>query len=92
MKRCEVCDNFRPGAEVDTSRGFIEMVFGSRAVLLCRGHARIAANAGVTTFEELREYYGSGRRSHVPRRARTGSAGVAGAPRSPGRRATDRTL
>ena len=66
----------------------VEMPFDVRPVHLCVGHARIAENSGVASFEELRELYGSGRRSFVPRRS-PGSRIGNGTPRSPGRRATD---
>ena len=81
---CEVCLNFRPGTP-----GAAEakpLVFGKRTVHLCRAHARIAANAKVRTFDALRQLYGSGRRSFVPRRTeRDATFG----PRHPGRRASD---
>lgn len=40
-----------------------------------RGHARIAQNSNVTSFEQLRALYGAGRRSHVPRRGWGGARG-----------------
>ena len=86
---CEVCMSFRPEAERDPARQFVEVVFDTRAVLLCRGHARIAERSGVTSFEQLREYYGSGRRSFVPRRGRDGTQGPDERRTTPGRRATD---
>ena len=75
--------------------------YGSRLVLLCRAHAGIAKNSGVSSFEELRELYTEphGLRSYVPRRARIAKAPTQGKgkgksesksrPRSSGRRATD---
>jgi hypothetical protein len=88
-QRCEVCKNFRPSGDLIEGRKLEEVIYGSRRVLLCRAHAGIAKSSGVTTLEELRELYreSSGRRSYVPRRAR--SAGQV-APRSEGRRAEDR--
>jgi hypothetical protein len=88
-QRCEVCENFRPGVELDPAMHFVEWSFGSRIIGLCRAHARIAVNAGVTSFEGLRELYGRGRRSFVPRR-NPAPPGVLGERRlSPGRRAED---
>jgi hypothetical protein len=86
---CEVCMSFRKEADRDPSREFVEVAFDTRAVLLCRGHARIAANSGVTSFEQLREYYGSGRRSFVPRRGPDGAANADERRRGEGRRASD---
>lgn len=63
---CEVCACL-PRA-ISRARTMVEIQLDERAVVLCRGHARIAANSGVTDFEGLRALYGSGRRSHVPRR------------------------
>jgi hypothetical protein len=81
--------SFRPEADRDPARVFVEVVFDTRVVLLCRGHARIAARSGVTSFEQLREYYGSGRRSFVPRRGRSGTPDPDERRTAPGRRATD---
>jgi len=67
-ERCEVCENFRPDVEFEGDRKTVVVPFDVRSVRLCVGHARIAANSGVTSFDELRELYGSGRRSFVPRR------------------------
>lgn len=86
---CEVCESFRPEADRDKGREFVEVVFDTRVVLLCRGHARIAAKSGVTSFEQLREYYGSGRRSFVPRRGREGTPDPDERRMGLGRRATD---
>lgn len=88
QQRCEVCENFRPAGDLKPGRKLEEVVYGSRRVLLCRAHAGIAQNSGVTTFEELRELYteSSGARSYVPRRARGQSSAE---PRSAGRRASD---
>jgi hypothetical protein len=84
-----VCENFRPDAEVDPSRPLVTVIFDTRSVLLCRGHARIAERSGVKSFEELREFYGKGRRSFVPRRAREPSAAGDDRRGSPGRRSSD---
>ncbi len=89
LEPCEVCRNFRPEAEVDASRPVVEVFFGSRPVLLCRGHAKIAERAGVTSLEGLREYYGTGRRSFVPRRGRGSTPQADERRESPGRRETD---
>lgn len=72
-----------------TSRKLVEVTLDGRSVTLCRGHALIAENSGVRTFVGLRELYGSGRRSFVPRRS-----AAEGTPRSEqrlgrGRRAAD---
>ncbi len=88
---CEVCENFRPGAEFGDGYRVVEVPFDVRWVHLCIGHARIAENSGVTSFEQLRELYGSGRRSFIPRRGR-GTSSVNEKRRSPGRRASDACL
>jgi hypothetical protein len=88
--RCEVCQSFRPRGDFEPARELLEVSFGERRVLLCRGHAGIARNSQVTTFEELRTLYAEseGKRSYISRRAR--SAGKSdGRPRDPGRRAGD---
>jgi hypothetical protein len=64
---CEVCENFMPEV-ARTSRKLVEIPFDTRTVTLCRGHALIAENSGARSLEALRELYGSGRRSYVPRR------------------------
>jgi hypothetical protein len=91
QQRCEVCENFRPEGDLKPGRKLEEVTYGTRRVLLCRAHAGIAHNSGVTTFEELRELYTEqhGGRSYVPRRARTGATTGANAKRSPGRRFAD---
>ena len=94
QQRCEVCQNFRPDGDLKPNRVLEEVTYGTRRVLLCRAHAGIAANSGVTTFEELRELYTEqhGSRSYVPRRTRAATTKAAtkpSAPRSPGRRASD---
>lgn len=73
QQRCEVCENFRPEGDLVAGRNLEPVTFDSRTVLLCRAHAGIAANSGVTTFAELRELYTEqrGSRSYVPRRARS---------------------
>lgn len=88
-RKCEVCENFRPDEAFDPEKKLVEVPFGSRLVVLCRGHARIAENSGVTSFEQLRAFYGSGRRSFVPRRRRDESSQPGERRRRGGRRATD---
>ena len=88
-QRCEVCEGFRPEASL-RPRKLVEVPFDVRNVVLCAGHARIAENSGVTSFEALRELYGSGRRSYVPRRAPSSEAPANDQRRSVGRRASDR--
>jgi hypothetical protein len=90
--RCEVCENFRPDVEYGGDRNTVLVPFDVRAVRLCMGHARIAARSGVNTFDELREFYGSGRRSFVPRRGRGVPTVIDEQRRSRGRRTTDRRL
>lgn len=68
--RCEVCENFHPGAEFGGHYRVVEVMFDARPVHLCVGHHKIAQNSGVKSFEELRELFGTGRRSFVPRRGR----------------------
>ncbi len=84
---CEVCANL--SRDISRSRPVVEMQLDKRTVTLCQGHARIAANSGVTDFDGLRALYGAGRRSHVPRRdpraAERGEERVGS-----GRRASDR--
>jgi hypothetical protein len=87
-QRCEVCASFRPELP-SAGQKLVEMVFEARPVLLCKGHARIAENSGVTTFEALRGLYGSGRRSYVPRRDPHSVAPPGEKRRGPGRRASD---
>jgi hypothetical protein len=89
QQRCEVCQNFRPEAPVDPKVKVDQVVFDTRCVLLCRAHARIAERSGVRSFEALRELYGKGRRSYVPRRAPESLAQLGERRRSAGRRATD---
>lgn len=84
---CEVCENFRNRSELSGLK-IVEVAFDQRPVLLCTGHAKIAENSGVTSFEGLRELYGSGRRSYVPRR-RPASMQPNGEGRKSGRRASD---
>lgn len=92
QQRCEVCENFRPDGDLKPGRKLEEVSFGTRKVLLCRAHAGIAQNSGVTTLEGLRELYTEqhGNRSYVPRRARSAAAPAKKkASRSPGRRIGD---
>jgi hypothetical protein len=91
QQRCEVCENFRPDGDLKPGRKLEEVKYGTRTVLLCRAHAGIAQNSGVTTFAELRELYQEqhGSRSYVPRRARSVSPRAKKPPRSPGRRIGD---
>lgn len=84
---CEVCENFRKDADLNDLR-VVEVAFPERSVLLCTGHAKIATNSGAQTLEALRELYGSGRRSYVPRR-RPAALQPDGIRRNAGRRATD---
>ncbi|HEX4337745.1 MAG TPA: hypothetical protein VH062_17655 [Polyangiaceae bacterium] len=88
-QRCEVCENFRPDLEFAGDRNTVLVPFDVRAVRLCMGHARIAAKSSITTFEELRDFYGSGRRSFVPRRGAGFETAMDEQRGSPGRRATD---
>jgi len=87
---CEVCESFRPQGDLKAARELLQVSFGERTVLLCRGHAGIAQNSQVSSLDELRALYAesSGQRSYVARRARIAMAAT-GKPRSPGRRATD---
>jgi hypothetical protein len=66
-QHCEVCRIFKPEL-TPVAPELVELSLDVRAVLLCRGHARIAKNSGVRTFKALRELYGDGRRSYVSRR------------------------
>jgi hypothetical protein len=88
---CEVCENFRPGHDLDPSHKFVYVTFESRRVLLCTGHARIAEKSGVTSLEQLRAFYGQGRRSFLGRRARDATSRSTERRRSPGRSASDRS-
>lgn len=81
----EVCASFRPEG-ISLGQKVVEVPFDTRTVVLCPGHARIAANSAVTSFQGLRELFGSGRRSFVPRRAPSEQAL---GDRSAGRRAGD---
>lgn len=88
--RCEVCQSFRPQAALGPARELLEVTFAERRVLLCRGHAGIARNSQVSSFEELRALYAEseGKRSYISRRA-LGRVSSAGAERSAGRRTGD---
>jgi hypothetical protein len=88
-RQCEVCRNFKP-ERVTENQTLVEVEFDARSVTLCRGHARIAANAHVRTFAKLRELFGSGRRSYIERRGpESATAGRKQRRKSPGRRAGD---
>lgn len=91
--RCEVCENFRPGGDLEPDRKLVEVAFERRAVLLCLAHAKIAERSGVTTFEALADFYresdSRGARSFVPRRARSAVSARPNERRGSGRRATD---
>jgi len=89
--RCEVCESFRPQGDLGPARALLEVSFGDRRVLLCRGHAGIAQNSQVASIEELRALYAEseGKRSFISRRARDGADN--GKPRSAGRRTSDLT-
>jgi hypothetical protein len=89
-QRCEVCEAFRPRGEFEPARELVEVPFGERRVLLCRGHAGIARNSQVASFDELRALYAEseGKRSYISRRAR--NAGTSERLRcDAGRRASD---
>lgn len=88
--RCEVCESFRPQGDLGAARELLEVTFGERTVRLCRGHAAIAANSGVSTLDELRALYAEsrGQRSYIARRARLVQSN-AGPARSAGRRVSD---
>jgi len=88
--RCEVCASFRPRGALDPARELLEVSFGERRVLLCRGHAGIARNSQVSSIDELRTLYAEsiGQRSYISRRARDAGESE-GAPRNAGRRAGD---
>ena len=87
-RNCEVCESL-PQA-ISPQRTILEVKLDKRTVTLCRGHARIAMNSGVTDFEGLRALYGSGRRSHVPRRDPRVVMTSGDQRQSAGRRARDR--
>jgi hypothetical protein len=75
--------------ELPGDRNTVLVSLGARSVRLCVGHARIAKNSDVTTFEGLRELYGSGRRSFVPRRGGGAAPNGTERRRNGGRRASD---
>jgi hypothetical protein len=87
---CEVCANFRPDAN-HGARRTSTLRFGSREIVLCGAHARIAERSGVTTLEELRDFYreSEGQRSYVSRRAHSELSPPGRALRRPGRRVAD---
>jgi hypothetical protein len=87
QRTCEVCENFRNRDDL-SGLTIVEVQYDARSVLLCTGHAKIAQNSGVDTFEQLRELFGSGRRSYVPRR-RPAALQPDGTGRKVGRRMTD---
>ncbi len=88
-RHCEVCEAFRPDGEKTPEEKLVYLEFPTRTVRVCIGHALIAQNSGVQSFEQLRELYGSGRRSHVPRRGTEMFESSDEKRRSAGRRATD---
>jgi hypothetical protein len=90
-QRCEVCEAFRPEGDLKAARELLEVSFGERRVLLCRGHAGIAHNSEVSSLDDLRQLYAEseGKRSYVSRRAHTTALNER-EPRSAGRRANDR--
>ena len=88
-KHCEVCEALRPEAGAVPEEKLVYIEFPTRTVRLCTGHALIAQNSGVHSFEELRELYGSGRRSHVPRRGDEMFEAAGEKRRSSGRRVND---
>jgi hypothetical protein len=88
-QHCEVCEAIRPEAEALPEEKLVYMEFPTRTVRICLGHALIAQNSGVNSFEELREFYGSGRRSHVSRRGQETFESSDEKRRAVGRRATD---
>jgi hypothetical protein len=90
MRRCcEVCESFRPSAELEARQRLVELCFEKRSVTLCVGHARIAANSSVRSFADLRALFGRGRRSFVPRRGPEHGLIGHDERRTPGRRASD---
>jgi hypothetical protein len=88
-EHCEVCEAIRPEAGPVPKQKLVYVEFQARTVLLCVGHALIAQNSGVHSFDELRELYGSGRRSHVARRGQETFEGSDEKRRQTGRRAND---
>jgi hypothetical protein len=86
---CEVCENFRPNEALRAGQRLVEVPFDVRNVTLCVAHARIAERSGVTSFDDLRELYGKGRRSFVPRRGPDTARTLGERDPSPGRRASD---
>jgi hypothetical protein len=88
-QRCEVCESMRPEPGAPVARELRTVSFGDEPITLCSGHARIAENAGVASFQALCELYGSGRRSFVPRRRSTSSSACTERRISDGRRASD---
>jgi hypothetical protein len=89
QQQCEVCQNLRPESEFDSSRKLVAVMFDSRSVVLCRAHVLIAERSGVTSLDQLREFYGTGRRSFVPRRGRGSTPSPSERRESAGRRASD---
>jgi hypothetical protein len=88
-QHCEVCEAFRPEAGAKPEEKLVYMEFQTRTVRLCVGHALIAQNSGVQSFEQLRDLYGSGRRSHVSRRGQEMFESSDEKRRSGGRRVSD---
>jgi hypothetical protein len=89
-QRCEVCENFRPEGDLEPGRKLVEIAFEQRNVVLCSGHAQIAALAGISSLDALRDFYREnyGNRSYVERRARD-SRSLADERRKGGRRFRD---
>ena len=89
-ERCEVCESLRPQGDLQAARELLTIAFDERRVRLCRGHAAIAANTGVSTLAGLRMLYAesTGQRSYIARRARAALAST----RTGGRRASDQPL
>lgn len=88
-QHCEVCEAIRPDGSNLPEEKLVYMEFPTRTVHLCVGHALIARNSGVQSFEQLRELYGTGRRSHVPRRGQEMFESTDEKRRSTGRRTSD---
>lgn len=88
-QHCEVCEAMRSEAGPVPEEKLVYVEFPKRTVRLCVGHALIARNSGVHSFEQLRALYGSGRRSHVARRGSDPSGRWKDKRKNPGRRLSD---